>query len=193
MVSEDLYRFLKGTAITLAVVWVGWSISDSFFSGRNPGDNAYHEANTLFEDGYYHRALDKYEDALRLAPNHIHARRGRARALLQLGRLAEALQEFDAVIAMEPEFAAAYANRAILHDRMGNYPQAIEDYQRALVLDPELARGPHWLTRFLRLQVEKPPTIADRARYLRDQLALPESERLLRVPEVDAKQRSYKQ
>ena len=97
------------------------------------------------------------------------------------------------MIAMEPEFAAAYASRAILHNRMGNYPQAIEDCERALVLESELARGPHRLTRFLRPQVEKPPTLADRASYLRDQLALPESKRLLRVPEIDAKQRSYKQ
>lgn len=177
----------------LAAAWVGWSLYDSFVIGRNAGDNAYHEANNLFEDGYYERALDKYQDALREAPNHIHARRGRARTLLQLERFSEALQEFDVVIAMEPDFAAAYANRAILHDRMGHYPQAIEDYERALALDPELDRGPHWLTRFLRLQVDKPPTIGDRARYLREQLALPARERLLRVPEIDETQRSYKQ
>lgn len=191
--SDSLYRFLKWTAIALAAAWVGWSLYDSFISGRNPGDNAYHEANTLFEDGYYERALDRYEDALQEAANHIHARRGRARTLLQLGRFPEALEEFNAVISIEPDFAAAYANRAILWDRMGRYQQAIEDYERALALNPELADGPHWLTRFLRLQVEKPPTIADRARYLREQLALPEHERLLRVPEVDATQRSYKQ
>lgn len=191
--TETLYRFLKWTAISLAVAWIGWSLYDSFVVGRGAGDNAYHEANTLFEDGYYERALGKYQDALREAPEHLHARHGQAQALLQLGRFPEALQAFDAVIAMQPEFAAAYANRAILHDRMGHYERAIEDYERALALNPELARGPHWLTRFLRLQVEKPPTIADRARYLREQLALPEIERLLRVPEIDAMQRSYKQ
>ena len=191
--SETLYRFLKWTAITLAVAWLGWSLYDSFVIGRNPGDSAYHEANILFEDGYYDRALDKYENALRQAPDHIHARRGRARTLLQLGRFPAALQEFNAVIAMQPKFAAAYANRAVLYDRMGNYQQAIEDYEQALALDPELARGPHWLTRFLRLQAEKPPTIADRARYLREQLALPKGERLLRLPAIDATQRTYKQ
>ncbi|MDZ7804627.1 hypothetical protein [Thiohalophilus sp.] len=39
---------------------------------------------------------------------------------------------------------------------------------------PELADGPSWITRFLHLQPEKPPTIDDRARYLKEQLALPE-------------------
>jgi hypothetical protein len=48
------------------------------------------------------------------------------------------------------------------------------------------------LTRFLRNQAERPPTIADRAAYLRAELAKPEGERRLRVPEVDARQRPYK-
>jgi hypothetical protein len=42
----------------------------------------------------------------------------------------------------------------------------------------------------LRNQPEAPPTIADRAAYLRAELAKPESERLLRMPELDA---PYKQ
>ena len=53
--------------------------------------------------------------------------------------------------------------------------------------------GPHWLTRFLRNQPEAPPTIADRARYLRAELAKPEAERVLRMPEIDAQQRPYQQ
>ncbi|MCP4699686.1 MAG: hypothetical protein GY862_22975, partial [Gammaproteobacteria bacterium] len=46
--------------------------------------------------------------------------------------------------------------------------------------------------RFLRNQAEKPPTIADRARYLRKQQAKPAAERLLRQPDEDKKQRPYK-
>jgi hypothetical protein len=39
---------------------------------------------------------------------------------------------------------------------------------------------------------EKPPTIKDRADYLEAELAKPEAERLLKIPEVDEKQRMYK-
>jgi hypothetical protein len=63
----------------------------------------------------------------------------------------------------------------------------------ALDLDPTIADGPHWLTRFLRNQAEAPPTIADRAAYLRAELAKPEGERVLLMPEVDSQQRPYKQ
>ena len=188
-----MYRFLKWTAITLTVAWIGWSIYDSMISPRNPGDLPYLDANTLFEDGEYERALAKYDEALAIDGNHIHALRGRARTLMQLQRFPEALAVFDAAIARAPDFGATYANRGILHDRMGAYQKAVADYEQALALDPELAEGPHWLTRFLRNQPQKPPGIAERAAYLRAELAKPESERLLRVPELDAEQRSYKQ
>ena len=137
--------------------------------------------------------MDKYDEALNEAANHLHAMRGRARTLMQLGASPQALTAFNTAIALEPDFGATYANRGILHDRMGRYQKAVEDYEHALQLDPELADGPHWLTRFLRNQPEKPPGIAERAAYLRKELAKPESERLLRVPEVDAEQRSFKQ
>ena len=76
---------------------------------------------------------------------------------------------------------------------MGRHEAALADYHTALELDPEIASGPHWLTRFLRNQPEAPPTIADRARYLHAELAKPEGERVLRVPEIDARQRPYQQ
>ena len=191
--DKGLYRFLVWTAVVLTLAWVGWSIYDSMIAPRNPGDLAYLEGNNLFEDGHYERALQKYDEALNEDRNHIHAMRGRAQSLMQLGQSTQALTAFNTAIALTPEFGATYANRGVLHDRMGRYENAIEDYERALALDPELVEGPHWLTRFLRNQPQKPPGVAERAAYLREELAKPEGERLLRVPELDAEQRSYKQ
>jgi tetratricopeptide (TPR) repeat protein len=190
--DDRLYRFLKWTAIAMTIAWVGWSAYDSFFVGRTPGEMAYHAGNNFFEDGNYARALEQYDTALREDPQDIYALRGRARSLMQLGRDQEALAAFDEAIARKPNVGAPYANRGILYDRMGKYRQAVADYEKALQLDRELAEGPNWMTRFLRLQPDKPPTIEDRARYLRAQLAKPESERVLRVPEEDNKQRPYK-
>jgi len=75
---------------------------------------------------------------------------------------------------------------------MGDHQGALADYEMALKLAPETAEGPGMMTRFLRKQADKPPTIAERAIYLREQLAKPVTERLLQVPEQDAKQRPYK-
>ena len=191
--DKGLYRFLVSTAVVLTLAWIGWSYYDSKIAPSNLGDAAYLAANKLFEDGEYQRAIDKYDETLDEAPNHIHAMRGRARTLMQLGQSSQALAEFNTAISLEPDFGASYASRGILHDRMGRYEKAIEDYERALELDPELIDGPHWLIRFLRNQPQKPPGPAERAAYLRAELAKPETERLMRVPEIDAEQRSYKQ
>jgi len=190
--DERLYRTLKYTAIVLTLAWVGWSFYDGFLTQSDPGDDAYRAGDRLFEDGQYERAMAEYDGALQVNPEHIHAARGRARSLLLLERHPEALAAFNQAIDREPGFAGSYANRGILYDRMGRYEQALADYERALKLDAEVAEGPGWLTRFFRLQPEKPPTVADRARYLREQLAKPEAERVLRMPELDEEQRPYK-
>ena len=191
--DDRLTRVLKVVAIAMAVAFVGWAVYEKFIVGSAPGDHAYHNANKLFEDGYYERAAAGYRDALAEAPDHLHALRGLASSLHKMGAHDEALAVYDQAIEQAPEFAGTWANRGILLDTMGRHEEALADYTRALQLDPAVADGPHWLTRFLRNQAEAPPTVADRAAYLRAELAKPEGERVLLVPEIDARQRPYKQ
>jgi len=181
-----------GVALALTLAWIGWTIYDSVVVERTPGDRAYLTGNTYFEDGYYEEALREYQQALEHNPAHLFALRGEARSLMQLGHKEQALALFDQAIAREPGFAPSYANRGILRDRLGDYRGAIADYEAALHLDPELADGPGWLTRFLRNQAQRPATIADRARYLRAELAKPAAQRVLRRPKEDSRQRPYR-
>ncbi|MBT8420271.1 MAG: tetratricopeptide repeat protein [Gammaproteobacteria bacterium] len=191
--SERSYRRLRTVAIILVGGWILWSFYDGFFRGSDdPMDGTLQAAERYFEDQEYEKALAHYDQIIAQLPMHLFALRGRARTLLMLNRYQKALRSFDEAITFEPEFANTWANRGILHDRMGRHEKALSDYEQALRLDPSIADGPHWLIRFLRLQTEPPPTIADRARYLRTQLALPEEQRLLEKPEEDSKQRPYK-
>jgi tetratricopeptide (TPR) repeat protein len=144
------------------------------------------------EDGRNWEALNTYQRLLDESPNNLFALRGKAQALMQIGEHHSALLAYDEAIRRAPEAGVTYANRGILKDRMGDYRGALEDYERALELEPEVAEGPGFLTRFMRKQAEKPPTVADRARYLRAQLAKPETERMLSLPEKDERQRPYK-
>lgn len=120
------------------------------------------------------------------------ARLGLAVTYMQTGKDIEALQEFNLVVEMNPELAAAFANRGILYDRLGEHKKALADYKKAIELDEEILEGPGFLWRFMRNIDEKPPSVKDRAAYLEAELAKPEEERLLRVPEEDEKQRMYK-
>lgn len=190
--DDRLYKFLKYTALVMVLAFVGWSFYDGLLAERRPGDLAYQAGNRFFEDGDYDRALKEYDAALQQNPKAPYLVRAKARALMQLGRNEEALQWYDAAIRLEPYFGGVYANRGILHDRMGDYTAAIADYEKSLQLDESVAEGPHWLTRFLRNQPDKPPTVEDRMKYLKAELAKPPGERQLRDPALDQKQRSYK-
>lgn len=189
---EQYYRPLMWAAIAATCAWIGWTVIDSLILSRGPGDNSYLAGNSYFHDERYQEALGAYKEALRENPRHVQALRGKAGALLQLGRHEQALASFNEAVRRRPDIGATYANRGILHDRMGAYRAAVSDYETALALTPDLADGPGWLTRFFRKQTEAPPTIADRARYIREQLAKPAFKRVLRAPKMDAQQRPYK-
>ena len=183
----------RWAAIGLAVLSAAWFLYDSLIAQRDPALDAQSAADRAFEDGDYERALSLYRERAALQPGNGFALRGIALSLMQLGEEEAALAAFDRAVAAEPEMAFAYANRGILQDRMGRYEAAASDYRRALALDPSVADGPHWLTRFLRKQAERPPTVADRLAYLEGELAKPPRERVFHVPEADAAQRPYQQ
>lgn len=186
------YTLLRNAAIVLAMVAVGWMLYDHF-ANREPGVTSYLDANSLFEDREYERALEYYARALEEDPDLVPALRGMTNSLVQLGRFDEALGVINQAIESEPLFGGHYATRGIIHDHMGRYEEAMADYEHALELDPELSEGMHWLDRLLYNVQEAPPTPADRLRYLKEQFALPEDQRVLRVPEIDAEQQPYEQ
>ena len=157
-----------------------------------PGDHNVKKGHYRLEDGQYEQAIKEFSKALDKNPEHMMARLGLAVTYMQMGKNSDALNEFNLVIEKDPTLAAAYADRGILYDRMGEYRKALADYRKALELDPKILEGPGWLWRFMRNIDEKPPTIKDRADYLEAELAKPEGERLLKVPEKDEKQRMYK-
>ena len=157
-----------------------------------PGDINVRAGNYRLEDGFYDEAAKEFSEALQKTPDHVMARLGLATTYMQTGRDTDALQELNLVIELKPDLAAAFANRGILYDRSGEYEKALADYRKALELDPDILEGPGFLWRFMRNVDEKSPTIQSRAEYLEAELAKPEEERLLKVPEKDEKQRMYK-
>jgi tetratricopeptide (TPR) repeat protein len=181
--------------ITLSILGiVGFYYYKYTFMESTPGENRFRLGNKYLEDGNYDEALQIFDEILVENAGYKEAHLAKAITLLQMGLLDESRKSFDRAILLDNHYAQAYADRGILNlnDRAGQYEAALHDYRKALKLNPELAEGPGWLWRFLRNIPDRPPTIADRADYLEEQLKKPESERLLRVPELDSKQRMYK-
>lgn len=194
-------RFTTIAAIATFVMFTVWTVVHEYVE-TPPGDYETRQGDILLSDRKYDEALAKFTEALARTPNHRGALMGRAITLLQAERYTEAEVEFTYLIDflktnVEPDdttgigvLAAAYANRGILYDRTGRYEQALADYVQALTIDEGAVSGPGLAHKIL--LHARPSTVRDRARYLQQQLALPEGERLLQVPEIDARQRMYK-
>jgi tetratricopeptide (TPR) repeat protein len=197
-----LRRFVILCAVATFVMFSLWAVID-YLTASLPGDYEVRQGDILLTDQKYDQALERFDAALKASPNHRGALMGRAIAFLQSGRQDEAEAEFTYLIdylnkTLGPDdptgrgvLAGAYANRGILYDRGNRHEQALADYRQALRIDPGAVEGPGLAHRII-YGNSCPATVKDRAVYLEQQLALPEAERLLRVPELDDRQRTYK-
>lgn len=197
-----LRRFIILLAILIVVTVVGTQGYESFIS-REPGDYQTEKGAHRLEDGLLDKALRHFDKALEQSPNHRGAMMGRALVFIVQERYPPALEELNALIAfldrtLVPDdttgrgvLAAAYANRGIVHDRSGDYEQALESYILSLQTDSETVEGPSVVHKIL-YGGDDVSTVRDRAQYLYEQLQLPVEERLMRVPELDLKQRMHR-
>ena len=197
-----LLRFIKLMAILTVVMFSVWALIQSYFN-ELPGDYDTRQGDIRLTEGKFDEAIKSFNKALREMPNHRGALMGRALVYIQTNRTDEALAELTYLIeflkkSLKSEdvtgraaLAAAYANRGIVLDRLGRYEKALTDYIEALKTDEDAVSGPGLVDKII-YGTPKPSTVRDRAVYLKQQLDLPEDRRLLRVPEIDRKQRIYK-
>ena len=195
-------RFIFLMAVLTIGMFIFWDVLESFVH-REPGDYYTETGANRLVDGLYDEAMESFDKALEEAPDHRGALMGRALVFIQTDQTDEALAELDYLIAyldesLEPDdatglgaLAAAYANRGIVHDRRGAYREALEDYVRALRTDEDSVSGPGVVNKIL-YGSDGISSVRKRAEYLAEQLKLPEEERLLRLPELDDKQRMHK-
>jgi tetratricopeptide (TPR) repeat protein len=168
---------------------------------RPPGDYDAEVGMLRLQDGLLDEAMARFDAALEEDAGHPGARMGRALVFIERHRYDAALSALDALIdALKAAgtadgghadgLAAAYANKGIVLDRLGRYERALASYRLALDTDRNAVSGPGLLHAILHGS-DTVSSVADRARYLAQQLQLPESERLMLVPELDARQDAY--
>ncbi len=197
-----LRRFIILMGVATFAMFSFWAVLKSYV-GAPPGDYEVRQGDILLGDGKYDAAQERFEAALAVSPDHRGALMGRALVYLQSARYVDAEAEFTYLINylqgnLEPDditgiavYAAAHSNRGILYDRTGRYEKALADYIQALTIDEGAVDGPGLIDRVI-YGTPRPATVRQRAIYLTKQLALPEDQRVLRIPEKDAEQRIYK-
>ena len=197
-----LRRFVILLALATFVMFTFWAVVRSYVQAPT-GDYEVRQGDILLSDGRYEAALERFNAALAVSPDHRGAVMGRGLVFLQSERYIDAEAEFTYLIEFLRDnveandatgiavHAAAYTNRGIIYDRTGRYEKALADYIEALKIDEGAVDGPSLIDRVI-YGTPRPATTRQRAIYLIEQLDLPEDQRVLRIPEKDAEQRMYK-
>ena len=86
------------------------------------------------------RAIEDYDQALRLDPGLAVAYLGRGVVYDALGLYHRAIEDFDQALRLDPSMARAYNDRGFSYGKLGEYRRAIKDFDQALRLDPGDAR-----------------------------------------------------
>ncbi|MEK6949431.1 MAG: tetratricopeptide repeat protein [Nanoarchaeota archaeon] len=102
--------------------------------------NAYNNRGaTRADKGNLDKAIEDYNEAIRLDPNFVEAYNNRGNARARKDNLDEAIDDYNEAVRLNPNYALAYYNRGIALYRKGNRNRAIDDYNEAIWLDPNFA------------------------------------------------------
>ena len=202
MNTKVLRRFIINMAILTFVMFTVWALIRSFMN-RPPGDYETEVCDMRLKDKLYDQALQAANTALEKSPDHRGAIMCKALVFISQKMYLEATEELNYLINFLKKtvkdddltgvgtLAAAYANRGIIKDRKRDYQGALQDYLKALGIDHEAVAGPGLGTVILNYKF-KSSSVKERALYLNEQLQLPESERVLRIEELDEGQVMHK-
>ena len=189
-------------AILTFVMFTVWALIRSFMN-RPPGDYETEVCDMRLKDKLYDQALQAANTALEKSPDHRGAIMCKALVFISQEMYLEATEELNYLINFLKKtvkdddltgvgtLAAAYANRGIIKDRKKDYQGALQDYLKALGIDHKAVAGPGLGTVILNYKF-KSSSVKERALYLNEQLQLPESERILRIEELDEGQVMHK-
>src|SRR6266567_2646303 len=82
------------------------------------------------------RAIQDYDQAIKLNPNDVRAISNRGNAYLAQRQYDRAIEDYDLAIALDPKEAIPFNNRGNAYYKKGQVDRAIQDFDLAIELDP---------------------------------------------------------
>jgi tetratricopeptide (TPR) repeat protein len=90
------------------------------------------------DKGQHDRAVEDYNQAIKLNPGNAEAYNNRGLAFVAIGRRDSAIKDLDQAVRLQPD-AKSYTGRGIAYEEMGELDRAIQDYDKAIRLDPNFS------------------------------------------------------
>ena len=113
-----------------ALIASGALVSQGLVVAHNIRGNAYLKKNE------YDRAIQDFDESVRINPNYAKAFNNRGVAHQRKGEYERAIENFDEAIRLDSDYAIAFANRANAHQKTGEYGRAAQDYSEVIRLQP---------------------------------------------------------
>jgi tetratricopeptide (TPR) repeat protein len=96
----------------------------------------YNRGNAYRRKGDYDRAIQDYDQSIRLGPNDPDVYYARGDAYLSKGNFERAIQDLNQAVHLNPNYVLAYLDRGTAYDDKGDYDHAIQDLSEAIRLAP---------------------------------------------------------
>jgi len=99
----------------------------------------FHQGFASYNKGKWEEAIEKYDEAIELNPNHTELYNNRGIVKKNLRQYQEAIADYDKAIELNPNNARAYSNRGIAKGKLEQYQEAISDFNKAIEVNPNYA------------------------------------------------------
>lgn len=96
--------------------------------------------NTYFGKRDYTRAIQDYDQAIRIRPNYPEAFNNRGYVYYHKQDYDRAIENYDQALKLNPKYVKAFNNRGGAYDEKRQYEQAVADYAAAARIDAKVAR-----------------------------------------------------
>ena len=130
-------------AIDAAIESFTLAIEAGDLSSQNLADAYNNRGFAYHTKGEKDRAIQNYNEAIRLNPNYANAYNNRGNAYADKGDNDRAIQDFNEAIRPNPNDAKGYAARGFAYVGKGDHDRAIQDFNEAIRLKPNYAEAYH--------------------------------------------------
>ena len=134
---KRLYRW----AGVLVLVLIAAAPFGLRYLDRLAADAATRNGMALVNQKQYPEAIEAFNHAIKIDPEHAPAYHGRGVAYLNQGNLDQALIDLNEAIRLDPNDARALYHRGVVYFRTKNFDQSLADFTEVIRLRPDSANA----------------------------------------------------